>query len=172
MVERRDTKNVVDLQSRLCEIERICANHFRCYDSELHGISHLREVALLAGRIAVQSGADVEAAMVAGFLHDCGRMNDGGGRQHALGSVELARPILVACFPHLDASRICKAIAEHADGKVTDDPLIGAVWDADRLTLRRLGYEIREELLSTAAGKRMVRMEPDGSTERNTNGPR
>jgi HD superfamily phosphodiesterase len=100
---------------------------------------------------------DVEAAMVGGFLHDCGRMNDGGGRQHALDSAEIARRLLKECFPHRDSGRICEAMRRHADGDVTDDPLTGAVWDADRLTLARLGYEVREELLSTPAGNRMAR---------------
>ena len=54
------------------------------YKSSNHGISHLREVALLAGRIAAESGADVETAMIAAFLHDIGRGDDSGGNQHAI----------------------------------------------------------------------------------------
>lgn len=153
----RDGDNgVIDLHGRLRSIEAACSGRLRYYDSDLHGLGHLREVALLAGRIAVEAGADVEAAMVAGFLHDCGRMDDGGGRRHAVDSAALARPILAACFPHLDAGRICEAIERHPDGEVTDDPLIGAIWDADRLTLVRLGYDIREDRLSTAAGRRLA----------------
>ena len=86
-------------------------------------------------------------------------MNDGGGNRHALDSACLARTILQAHFPHLDADRLCDAIRRHADGQVTDAPVAGAVWDADRLTLERLGYQIREELLSTGAGKRLA-LEP------------
>ena len=146
-----------DLRQSLAAIEAACGDRFVYHDSWLHGIVHLREVALLAGYIAAQSGAEVEAAMVAGFLHDCGRMNDGGGNRHAHDSERLARPILQKLFPHLDADRICEAIRRHADGQVTDDPIAGAAWDADRLTLERLGYQVREDLLSTSAGKRLAR---------------
>jgi uncharacterized protein len=149
--------NVSELADQLARIESVCSREFRVFDSELHGLSHLRQVSVLAGQIAAEIGADVESAMVAGFLHDCGRVNDNGGNQHAIDSAELARPVLQRHFPHLDASRICDAIARHADGEVTADPLAGALWDADRLTLVRLGHRIREELLSTSAGRRLAR---------------
>ena len=148
---------VSKLQGILSGIEAKCDGRFTCYDSVLHGIGHLREVALLAGEIAFRMGQDVEAAMVAGFLHDCGRVDDAGGRQHAIDSVAIARPVLEECFPHLALNRICDAIARHADGTITDDPVASAVWDADRLTLSRLGKEVREELLSTPAAKEMLR---------------
>lgn len=157
MAEDRGKDMTDGIEERLRQIEERCRGRLHYYDSELHGLGHLREVALLAGQIAAEAGVDVEAAMVAGFLHDCGRVNDGGGWQHALDSAKLARPLLAACFPHLDAGRICEAIERHADGDVTGDSLMGAVWDADRLTLVRLGDEVREERLSTPAGKRLAR---------------
>ena len=146
-----------DLQGILSRIEARLSNKLRYYDSELHGLSHLREVALLAGRIAAESGVDVETVVVMGFLHDCGRMNDGGGNDHAIDSARLARPLLRQLFPHLDADKVCQAIAAHADGGTTDDLLVGALWDADRLTLERLGRTVREDLLSTPAAKRMLK---------------
>ena len=144
-----------DLKRRLAAIETACGNGLVYYDSWLHGLAHLREVALLAGWIAREVGENVEEAMVAGFLHDCGRQDDGSGNQHAIDSEQLARPILLERFPHLDVKCLCQAIRYHADGQVTDDPLIGAVWDADRLTLERLGYEVDVERLSTSAGKQL-----------------
>ena len=140
----------------LQDIEVKCQGRLRYYGSDLHGLDHLREVALLAGHIAAEMGSDVEASMVAGFLHDCGRMNDGGGNQHAHDSAKLAEPILAECFLNLDAPAILEAIRLHADGLTTDDPIAGALWDADRLTLIRLGMKVRPELLSTSAARRML----------------
>lgn len=111
---------------------------------------------MLAGWIAQRSEADVEAAMVAGFLHDCGRVDDGGGNRHAHDSATIARRLLPRTFAHLPIGRICEAIARHADGQITDDPLAGALWDADRLTLTRLGRDVREDLLSTEPGRRLL----------------
>ena len=145
-----------DLTQRLAAIEAVCGHDFPCRDLWLHGLPHLREVSLLAGYIASQSGADVESAMVAGFLHDCERKDDGGGNRHAHDSARAARAILRKHFPHLDTDTICEAIRRHADGEVTDDPIAGALWDADRLTLERLGYRVRRDLLSTAVARRLA----------------
>jgi uncharacterized protein len=142
---------------KLEQIEAKLRGAFRQVDSELHGLAHLREVAILAGRIAAELDQDVEAAMVAGFLHDCGRVDDSVGSDHARDSARLARALLKERFPHLDAERICEAIRHHADGLLTGDPLAGAVWDADRLTLGRAGIALREELLSTRPGRRLAR---------------
>ena len=146
-----------ELDRKLRQIEARLAGRASAFDSFLHGHAHLREVALLAGEIAAELGEDPEAALVAGLLHDCGRMDDGGGNQHAIDSAELARGILQDEFPHLDVERICDAIARHADSQTTDDPLAGALWDADRLTLIRLGKRIDERLISTTVGVRMAR---------------
>ena len=148
---------VKNLQGILSDMEAKCDGRIAYYDSSLHGIGHLREVALLAGEIAAKMGQDVEAAMVAGFLHDCGRVDDASGRQHAIDSAGIARPVLKECFPHLDADSICDAIARHADGEISEDPIAGALWDADRLTLTRLYKEVREQLLSTPVAKEMLR---------------
>lgn len=144
------------LAAMLKDLETRCDRSLPCMEGDLHGIGHLREVATLAGRIAMEMGQDVEPAMVAGLLHDCARVNDGGGNRHALDSARMAARILREKFPHLDAPRICDAIARHADGETTDDPLAGALWDADRLTLARLGRTIRLDLLSTDPAKAMA----------------
>jgi uncharacterized protein len=156
-IEATSDNGGVGLQGILSRIEARLSGKLRYYDSELHGLSHLREVALLAGRIAAESGVDVETAVVMGFLHDCGRINDGGGNGHAIDSAKLAHPLLRQLFPHLDADKVCQAIAAHADGGTTDDLLVGALWDADRLALERLGRNVREDLLSTPAAKRMLK---------------
>ena len=53
-------------------VESRLSGRMKFYDSSLHGLSHLREMAILAGRIASEAGSDVQSAMVAGFLYDCG----------------------------------------------------------------------------------------------------
>ena len=106
-------------------------------------------------RFAAEVGADTEAAVVAGFLHDCGRLDDGGGNWHACESARLARPILETCFPGLDAGVILEAIAHHANGDVTSDSLVSAVWDADRLPARKT--HVTKSTLSRTASERAAR---------------
>ena len=122
----------------------------------IHGIPHLRRVAVTAGRIAASIGEDIESAVVAGFLHDCARNDDGGGTCHALDSAVLAKKLLSMFYPHLDVVRLCDAIARHADGETTKDLLVACVWDADRLDLSRLGIEVNSDLLSTSVARRIV----------------
>lgn len=154
MVLDRCRRRVV---SHMSDIEKTFEGHITYYNSPLHGISHLREVSSLAGRIAELNGIDVETAQIAGWLHDCGRKNDFPGRRHALDSAALARPLIAQYYPHLDIDLICDAIARHADGMTTHEPLAGTLWDADRLTLRRLGVPIMTRFLSTDAAKRLLR---------------
>lgn len=144
------------VETILHDVENVCAPYCQCGDLHIHGFSHLRRVAWTAGRLAVMSGANVESCIVAGFLHDCARTNDGDGSGHARDSAILADSILKSHFPHLNRAEICECIAEHADGKTTSHLLTGCVWDADRLDLVRLGLNVNPELMSTQYARSMA----------------
>jgi len=139
------------------ETEDLLVPFCSCGSLGLHGLSHLRRVAILSGRLASATGEDVEAAVVMGFLHDGARTDDKGGNGHAHDSAVLARQLLKMFYPHLEADRICDAIARHADGEVTGDTLTACLWDADRLELKRIGRTIDLDLLSTRVAKRLAR---------------
>jgi uncharacterized protein len=47
--------------------------------------------------------------------------------------------------------RLAQACASHADGRTSDDPTIGACWDADRLNLWRVGMAPARSMLSIEA---------------------
>jgi len=145
-----------EIWSKVLEVEAICIAFCHSSETETHGLPHLRNVSYTAGRIASAVNEDIEAAVVAGFLHDCARQDDNGGREHAYESALMARGIIQEHYPHLEVERLYACIALHADGKVTEDMLIGSVWDADRLDLARIGIEVREEFLSTLIAKRIV----------------
>ncbi|MHB9031383.1 MAG: HD domain-containing protein [Candidatus Latescibacterota bacterium] len=148
--------NKQPVKSLLAEIERICLPYCINQTTEIHGLEHLRRVACTAGRIALWENEDMKAAVVGGFLHDCARVNDGGGQEHAYDSAIIAEEVLRRHFPELDADRVVFAIHHHAAGLIAEDLLVGAIWDADRLDLVRLGVRVRTELLSTRIAKRVV----------------
>lgn len=108
--------------------------------------------------IAAELGEDLLPVVVGGFLHDCARTHDGGGRGHAIDSAILAAWLLGRFYPELDGDRrrICDAISWHADGKTTDDQLAACIWDADRLDLKRLNRIIDPRYLSTDIAKQMI----------------
>ncbi len=130
-----------------------CIGYVQFMHSSIHGVNHWRAVALLAGVIAHCEGVCVESAVVSGYLHDCGRRDDGEDPNHPDSSADLADRVLRRWYGHLDRAQICAAIREHASGTISNDPQCGALWDADRLTLDRLGYDIDPGLLSTCSGR-------------------
>lgn len=147
-----------EINKMVQQVEDRCGPFCTCGGLRIHGMSHLRRVAILSGRLAVAVGEDVESAVVMGFLHDSARKNDGNDIEHAHDSAILARELLERFYPSLDADRICEAIAGHADGKVTSDPLTACLWDADRLELKRIGRTIDLGLLSTETARRLIRI--------------
>ncbi len=136
------------------EVDQQCRSHCRPSATKIHGINHLRQVAYLAGRFAASNNTCVETAVIGGYLHDCARQDDSGGNAHAHESAELAKNIITNYYPKIDADKLYNAIYYHADGLVSRDPLLGYIWDADRITLTRLGITPQFELLSTEIAKR------------------
>jgi uncharacterized protein len=142
----------------LSEVERTCRPYCASHGTFIHGLPHLRQVAYVAARLAACEGADWMQAMVGGFLHDCARKDDGGGQEHAFESARVAKVVLGRHYSNMDVQRLLYAISHHAGGSTTQDPLIGSIWDADRLDLVRLGAEIDQGLLSTVHARRLVRL--------------
>jgi len=139
------------------EVNRQCASHCKCSATDIHGISHLCQVANIAGRIAHATKVCIKSAVVGGYLHDCARHDDGDGNTHAHKSAKIAYKLLKKYYPDIDVNKVCHAIYYHADGLTSNDRLIGSIWDADRITLTRLGITTQRELLSTEIAKRFCR---------------
>jgi uncharacterized protein len=52
-----------------------------------------------------------------------------------------------------------KACSWHTRGKLSEDPTIGACWDADRLDLTRIGETPKARFMSTALGRSLCSQE-------------
>jgi HD superfamily phosphohydrolase YqeK len=143
---------------KIKEIETKCKEECDFSMGKIHGLNHFRQVAYIAGRIALTNMAPLEDSIIGGFLHDCAREDNHGGNEHAQESAKLARDIIINHWPDVDVERICDAIYYHADGLVTKDPIGGCIWDADRISLARLGISPKNELLSTPIAKRFNKM--------------
>jgi uncharacterized protein len=53
------------------------------------------------------------------------------------------------------------ACFEHTNGLVSDDPTVGACWDADRLDLPRVGVTPDPDLFSTERGRSGTHVTPE-----------
>ena len=82
--------------------------------------------------------------------------SDGRDREHGPRAAAFAVELHAAGVFALEAERLELlrfALERHAFGEVSDDPRIGACWDADRLHLPRVGFQVDPALLSTSAAR-------------------
>ena len=125
----------------------------------LHGERHWQTVATIGEVLCRETlGADPAVALLFGLLHDCRRFDDGHDAAHGRRAASYALGLHGSLF-HLEQprlERLLTALAYHVDGQVTDNPVVGVCWDADRLHLWRLDVEPDPELLSTAAGRARI----------------
>jgi putative nucleotidyltransferase with HDIG domain len=123
----------------------------------INGVEHVRRAVHFAGLLAqVECPGQVEVVVLGASLHDVGRLP---GRTHQEETLlnldhgergaEIAARILERHFPEHDPAIICEAVALHARGLVSSNPIIGSIWDGDRLDLFRLKADVRTDLFST-----------------------
>jgi uncharacterized protein len=126
-------------------------------DSYHHGERHWRAVAH-AGLQVAPSFPNCRPLVILLFalFHDAMRENEYHDPDHGLRGAELSRRIHTDGLLQLedpDGELLYEACRDHDRGLVSDDPTIGASWDADRLNLWRVGHEPDPRLLSTAAAR-------------------
>lgn len=131
-----------------------------CAGSLLHGEDHWRGVAAAGVRI-IEQGCPADPAVVFAFsvLHDAERRTEGYDPDHGARAAALATSMAEDHVLLLDSDQLdvlCRALVDHDRGFTSNDPTIGACWDADRLTLRRLGIVPDPRLLSTQAARELT----------------
>jgi uncharacterized protein len=135
--------------------------------SPIHGPDHWRAVASVGLALAEQDGrVDRLVVVLFGLFHDALRVSDGSDPMHGPRAALLARNLNrdVLRLSEARLALLTSACEWHTLGWPSDDPTVGACWDADRLDLRRLGIVPRPGSMSTAAGRRLagpgIRREP------------
>jgi uncharacterized protein len=131
--------------------------------SPLHGEEHWRAVAAAGISIgSVTTGAHVPIVFLFALFHDALRWNehhdpDHGGRGAAL-TEELLDEGLIS-LPDEPRRLLESACRLHSDGFTTQDPTVGACWDADRVNLWRVWMTPDPSLMSTTEGRSEDRIE-------------
>lgn len=129
-------------------------------DSTIHGPQHWRCVSLVGIRLArLTPGADPLVAFLFGLFHDSRRVNDGHDPDHGRRGASLLREMAiegeVTVSPEI-LEKVAFACETHTEAGPTSDPVIGVLYDADRLNLWREGTRPLPRYLSTSAGKEMI----------------
>lgn len=129
--------------------------------SLFHGMRHWQDVARI-GRLLISRGVDADSDVVFVFaaLHDTQRQSEGSDPEHGERAAAVAADmrtegIIIMSKPRWRLLR--QALIEHDRSSVSDNPTIAACWDADRLSLPRLGIRVRAGLLSTDVALDCVR---------------
>jgi uncharacterized protein len=121
--------------------------------SGVHGEEHWRCVAGTGLALADHlPGCDRQVVFLFGLLHDTRRVNEHIDPEHGPRAATWARELaadgsLVVGPTQLEL--LAHAIHEHTNGGVTDDPTVGACWDADRLHLPRVAIDPDPKRFST-----------------------
>ena len=91
------------------------------------------------------------------LFHDARRINDGIDPDHGRRGAALASTMrdLVA-LNDADFSKLYFACCHHTERTHHNDPLISSCWDADRLDIGRVGFELDVNYFNTEAARKMV----------------
>ena len=124
--------------------------------SMFHGEDHWRQVASIGLDLAARTpGCDPIVVVLFALLHDAQRIGDDPDPPHGARGAALARSLDLGRFgfSREQLALMEAACRDHTGGGLSDDPTIGTCWDADRLTLWRVGIEPAARYMSTAAGR-------------------
>jgi uncharacterized protein len=125
--------------------------------SHVHGDLHWRTVGRNGLWIAdAHRGVDTTVVFLFALLHDSMRENDWIDPEHGPRAAVLARELHAEGTLAIAATQLellTYACDEHTNGLVSDDPTVGACWDADRLDLPRVGVTPRPDLFSTTVAR-------------------
>jgi uncharacterized protein len=135
--------------------------------SHVHGDLHWRTVGANGLWIAdAVPGVDRHVVFLFALLHDSMRENDWIDPAHGPRAAVLARQLHEEGVLELTVSQLellTFACDEHTNGLVSNDPTVGACWDADRLDLPRVGVVPLPELFSTTAARECPGSRPAAS---------
>jgi uncharacterized protein len=126
-------------------------------ESPFHGETHWRCVAGTGLDVVDGTGVgDRELIFLFGLLHDTRRVNEHVDPGHGARAAEWTRELAADGTLVLEPGRLdvlCRAIELHTDGLVTDEPTVGACWDADRLHLPRVSIQPDPARFSTTVAR-------------------
>ena len=148
------------MEQTIIKIKEIAIEKFKLGDNSIHGLEHWNQVHENATLLAIQPGVDLFVVRLFAYLHDCLRFDDHIDPVHGHRSGELVFKLreegLLNELTERQVIELSYACYHHNTGDVSNNPTIGACYDADRLELIRCGIIPVPELMSTPLGKRIA----------------
>lgn len=125
-----------------------------------HGWPHWCNVNKHGQHIAMYHGLNANVIQLFSIFHDAARVNENEDHDHGRRGANLAiklRDLFPVQITDDEMDALVYACAAHTNGGVTDDLLVGACWDADRLDLTRVGIRPSPKLMSTEIGRSLAK---------------
>ncbi len=122
------------------------------------GVEHTKKIVNFAMLIAKEECPNNTCdVLLAAYLQDIVPDNNilKENNQHAIKAALIAEEILEKHFPEYNSRKILHSIRYHEDERITKDPIIGAVWDANLLEKNKKDIN----LFSTARGIELALMQ-------------
>lgn len=122
-----------------------------------HGPGHWARVEAHALLISQSLGISPLVPVLFALVHDSQRMNDDVDPWHGLRAAKFVKENRAGLFAFLsdsDWATLQEACEKHSDGWVSEDPVLQACWDADRLDLGRVGIIPSPKYMGSAFAKR------------------
>lgn len=128
---------------------------FQLYSASPHGPKHWKQVEQNGLHITGTNDADPTVVKLFAVFHDSCRQSDGHDPLHGQRGAELALSMHGNLFTieEVQLELLILACELHHQGAMTEDPTIGACFDADRLDLIRVGIVPDPEMMCTQEGK-------------------
>lgn len=144
--------------ARRCDftaLARAVSATFSLDSHSIHGPAHWRRVERNGLWLAARSGGDLFVVRLFAWFHDSCRVNEWTDPDHGKRGADYALRLRGTLFDLEDEALelLVYACTWHTDKDHSDDPTIGACWDADRLDLGRVRTTPSPRFMSTAAGK-------------------
>jgi uncharacterized protein len=125
-----------------------------------HGPHHWKCVALTGLDIALRDRAiDLQTVYLFAQLHDSQRLSEYDDPEHGPRAAAIAHAAITGSgIPDFEpgsgrASKLVQAIRDHTTAAPSDDPTVGACWDADRFNLWRVGITPDVAYMSTMTAR-------------------
>jgi len=137
---------------------------FKLGSRSYHGPEHWENVERNVIAIAEATpGADMMVCRVFAILHDSQRQDEDEDKLHGTRAARFIKSLYdegqLSVINKSQLDKLLHACVNHAKGETTDDPTIGACWDADRMDLLRVGTIPDPKFFSTkAAGELLWRI--------------
>ena len=140
----------------------------RIFISELHGLTHWKQVESNGLLLASETGADIVVVRLFSLFHDSKRADDGYDEEHGSRSAEFAKEYFEEHRIDITQEQFDKlyhACKFHTTEHCSGDATIDTCYDADRLDLGRVGIELDPDKMATDFGAKIAEKSLDECVE-------